>query len=96
MVLSDEDENADDSIRVNRELDSNKIDESDSQYEKYDHLRISTFHAISLTQGMNHQMLTIRFELALNVIQMKLVKVIDKMRNIMTQVLNIGTNHNRQ
>jgi hypothetical protein len=36
MVIdwSDEDENADDSIRVNREFDSNEIVESDSQFEK--------------------------------------------------------------
>jgi hypothetical protein len=38
---SDDDENADDSIRINRELDSNEIDESDLQYEKHDEPRIS-------------------------------------------------------
>jgi hypothetical protein len=39
---SDKDENADDSIHVNREFDSNEIDESDSQFEKQDEQRIST------------------------------------------------------
>jgi hypothetical protein len=39
--LSDEDENAFDSIRVNREFDSNETDESDSQDEKHDDPRIS-------------------------------------------------------
>jgi hypothetical protein len=38
---SDEDENASDSIRVNREFDSNVIDESDLQYEKHFDPRIS-------------------------------------------------------
>jgi hypothetical protein len=44
--LSDENENADDSIRVNRELDSNEIDESDSQNEKHDEQRNSTLDGI--------------------------------------------------
>jgi hypothetical protein len=33
--------NASDSIRTNREFDSNEIAESDLQYEKHDELRIS-------------------------------------------------------
>jgi hypothetical protein len=43
---SDEDENAYDSIRVNCELDSNEIDESDSQYEKHEEPRIWTVEGI--------------------------------------------------
>jgi hypothetical protein len=46
--LSDEYENADDSIRSNREFDSNEIDESDLQSEKHDDPRISTFRGISI------------------------------------------------
>jgi hypothetical protein len=38
---SNEYENADDSIRVNRELDLNEMDESDLQYEKQNEPRIS-------------------------------------------------------
>jgi hypothetical protein len=44
---SDEDENADDSIRVNRDLDSNEMDESDLQHEKHDEPRISISFEIS-------------------------------------------------
>jgi hypothetical protein len=42
----DEYENADDSIRVNRELDSNEIDKSDLQSEKHSEQRISTLDGI--------------------------------------------------
>jgi hypothetical protein len=45
---SDEDENASDSIRVNREFDSNEIDESDLQSEKQFESRISTFLGIMI------------------------------------------------
>jgi hypothetical protein len=45
---SDEDENALDSIRVNRELDSNEIDESDLHQEKHDDPRISTLLGITI------------------------------------------------
>jgi hypothetical protein len=38
--------NAFDSIRVNRELDSNEIDESEQQYEKHSEQRISTLDGI--------------------------------------------------
>jgi hypothetical protein len=38
---SDDDENTNDSIRVNREFASNKIDESDLQFEKQFEQRIS-------------------------------------------------------
>jgi hypothetical protein len=41
-------ENADDSIRVNREFDSNESDESDSQCEKHDEQRISTLRGIKI------------------------------------------------
>jgi hypothetical protein len=48
MDASDERENAEDSIRFNRELDSNEIDESDLQLEKHDDPRISTLLGISM------------------------------------------------
>jgi hypothetical protein len=41
-------ENADDSIRFNREFDSNVIDESDLQCEKHFNPRISTFLGIMI------------------------------------------------
>jgi hypothetical protein len=44
--VRDEDKNADDSIRVNRELDSNEIDESNLQHEKHEQPRISIFDGI--------------------------------------------------
>jgi hypothetical protein len=43
---SDEFENANDSIRVNREFDSNEIDENDLQHKKHDEQRISTLRGI--------------------------------------------------
>jgi hypothetical protein len=46
--LSDEDENAEDSIRVNREFDSNEMDESDLQGENHDDPRISKFKNMSI------------------------------------------------
>jgi hypothetical protein len=45
---SDEPENTDGSIRVNRDSDSNEIDESDSQYEKHFEHRISTLRGIMI------------------------------------------------
>jgi hypothetical protein len=36
------------SIRVNRDSDSNEMDERDSQNEKHDEPRISTFHGIMI------------------------------------------------
>jgi hypothetical protein len=44
----DEDKNIADSIRINREFDSNESDESDPQPEKHDDPRISTFRGISI------------------------------------------------
>jgi hypothetical protein len=46
--LSDDDENAHDSIRFNCEFDSNVIDESEPQHEKHPDPRISTFLPISI------------------------------------------------
>jgi hypothetical protein len=46
--LSDEYENASDSIRVKCEFDSNLIDESDLQYEKLCDPTISTFLGIKI------------------------------------------------
>jgi hypothetical protein len=48
---SDEDENADDSIRVNCEFDSSEIDESHSQYEKHFEQRISGLHGIKIDRS---------------------------------------------
>jgi hypothetical protein len=45
---SDDSENANDSIRVNREFDSNEIDESDSQDEKHFDPKISTLLGIKI------------------------------------------------
>jgi hypothetical protein len=45
---SDENENADDSIRANCEFDSNVIDESDLHHEKQFDSRISTFLGIMI------------------------------------------------
>jgi hypothetical protein len=45
---SDECKNADDSIRVKREFDSNVIDESDLQFEKHSEPTISTFCGIMI------------------------------------------------
>jgi hypothetical protein len=46
--VSDDDENASDSIRVNRELDSNEIDKKNLHEEKHDDPIISTFRGISI------------------------------------------------
>jgi hypothetical protein len=48
MDVRNEDENASDSIRVNREFDSNEIDESDLQYEKHFDPKISTLLGINI------------------------------------------------
>jgi hypothetical protein len=45
---SDENENALDPIRVNREFDSNEIDENEQQGKKHDDPRISIFRGISI------------------------------------------------
>jgi hypothetical protein len=45
---SDDLEKAVDSIHANLESDSNEIDESDSQSEKHDEQRISTFRGIMI------------------------------------------------
>jgi hypothetical protein len=47
---SDEDENADDSIRVKCEFDSNVIDKSDLQGEKHEEPRISIFDGIEVPE----------------------------------------------
>jgi hypothetical protein len=46
--LSDENAKAYDSIRVNREFDSNEMDESDLQSRKHDGQRISTLDGITI------------------------------------------------
>jgi hypothetical protein len=45
---ADENENAPDSIRINREFVSNEIDASDLQSVKHDDPRISIFRGISI------------------------------------------------
>jgi hypothetical protein len=49
---SDEDEKVDDWIRVNRELDSNEIDESDLRSEKHDSPRLSIWFIIEATLSL--------------------------------------------
>jgi hypothetical protein len=49
---SDDLENADESIRVNRDSDSNEIEESDLQNEKHDGPRISTPRPISIRDDL--------------------------------------------
>jgi hypothetical protein len=44
----DDDKNADDSIRVNRDSDSNEIEKSDRQCEKHCEQRISTVRGIMI------------------------------------------------
>jgi hypothetical protein len=46
--LSDESENANDSIRVNRDFDSNEIEESDLHDKKQNEQRISTLDGITI------------------------------------------------
>jgi hypothetical protein len=46
--LSDDSANASGSTRINREFDSNEIDESDPQFKKQNDPRISTFRGISI------------------------------------------------
>jgi hypothetical protein len=45
---SDENENAEDSIRVNRDFDSNEIDLRNLHFKKKDDPRISTLHGITI------------------------------------------------
>jgi hypothetical protein len=45
---SEDDENADGSIRFNLDFDSNEIDESDSHDEKHSEQRISTLRGITI------------------------------------------------
>jgi hypothetical protein len=52
---SDEDENASDSIRVNREFDSNVIHESELQDEKHVDPRISTLLGIKIDSSDDHE-----------------------------------------
>jgi hypothetical protein len=51
MDRSDGFENVHDSIRVNREFDSNEIDQGDLQYKKHHESRIITFCAISINRS---------------------------------------------
>jgi hypothetical protein len=46
--LSDDSQNASDSIRFNCEFDSNVIDESDSQNKKHPNPRVSTFRGMMI------------------------------------------------
>jgi hypothetical protein len=48
MKSSEEDENADDSIRFKADFDSNEIDESDLHDEKHAKQRISTLRGITI------------------------------------------------
>jgi hypothetical protein len=74
-----------DSIRVNREFDSNEIDKSDSQNEKHFEQRISPLdgRTIDLSDGYENTDDSIRVNRDL--IQMKLTKVIDNLKNKMNK-----------
>jgi hypothetical protein len=52
---SDENENAFDSIRVNREFDPNEIDEGDEHCDKYNNPSVSTFRGISIDSRAEHE-----------------------------------------
>jgi hypothetical protein len=47
-VISNETKNAFDSIRINREFDSNEMDRTEKQREKHDEPIISTLHGITI------------------------------------------------
>jgi hypothetical protein len=61
------------------------MDESDSHSRKYDEPRISKRHGIRLIEVINVKMDTIQFGLIVNLIQMKSMKVIDTIENMMKQ-----------
>jgi hypothetical protein len=82
---SDENENASDSIRVKCEFDSNAIEESEEQLKKHFDPTISTFLGIKIDWRDENETLQIQFVSSVNLIQMRLMKVIDKMRNISIQ-----------
>jgi hypothetical protein len=52
---SDEDENASDSICVNREFNWNEIDENDLQHEKQNEQRISTLDGITIDWHVEYE-----------------------------------------
>jgi hypothetical protein len=70
--FSDENGNANDSIRINREFDSKKNNESEEQHEKHSQQKIPTLDGIILIQVMNLKMQMIQFVSIVNLIQMKL------------------------
>jgi hypothetical protein len=72
------------SIRFNRELGSNEINESDFPYEKDDDPRTSTFRGLSIDSSDEYKRHLIHFESTVNLIHMKLMKVIYNARNMMT------------
>jgi hypothetical protein len=79
---SDESENTSDSIRVRCVFGSNVIDESDSQLSK---LSIQGFqHSLESRSAevMNVKMLPIQFVSTMNLIQMKLMKMVSNCKNI--------------
>jgi hypothetical protein len=82
MDWSNDSQNGFDSIRVNREFDSNEIDESDSQFKN--NLIQEFQHSLEskLIEVMILKMLQIQFVSSVNLIQMKLMKVIHNWKNI--------------
>jgi hypothetical protein len=73
---SDDDENENDSIRVNRELDSNEIDESESQFEKnIQKTEFQHWMELPLIEVMDRKMEMIQFVPIVNLIQMKVMKL---------------------
>jgi hypothetical protein len=82
---SDECENASDSIRINRESHSNEIDESELQQERHDDPRMSIFRGIIVDSSNEDENAQIQFESIVNLIQMKSMKVICILKNVIIQ-----------
>jgi hypothetical protein len=61
------------------------MDESDSQFEKHSEQRISTLDGIIIDRVMKMKMQMIQFVSIVNLIQMKLRKVIHNMKNSMNK-----------
>jgi hypothetical protein len=84
---SDDPEDEYNSIRINREVDSNKW--MKVIYNKKNMMRPECQHCSEsqLIKVMNMKMLTIQFALIVNLIQMKWMKVIYTIENMMNQQL---------
>jgi hypothetical protein len=74
--------NADDSIRINREVDSNEMDESVCNMKNNMNKEFQHWMESKLIEVMNMKMHLIQFVSIVNLIQMKLMKLIYNMKNI--------------